>query len=841
MLYNNISFRYPFRDYQARVLNTLDEKLGDNKIHVVAAPGSGKTVLGLEIVRRLDIPVLILTPSISIREQWIDRFLSLFVNDNAKDYWSNNISDSLDVPAIITCITYQALYAKFQDTNIETVADKLKSIGVKGLVLDEAHHLKREWWKALTDLNDKLESPAIISLTATPPYDASSFEWNKYNTLCGEIDIELFTPEMVQKKSLAPYQDFVYLCTPTDTETSELLQDNYDLNTLYKSILSSRDLYNEISVSPLLTATSNIPEVFFNNQGLLLALVDFMKGFAIPAAYTYEGNEEKATKMIGTWNDELVRRAKFTGQNYHQITDNPVIVENVFLTLIPFLFEENSFITMDYQEKLKTILKNNHLLIKNKFSAEKYNERKEKLLKNTSARLSAICDITLTELKNMKDDLCMLILLDNIGKENMSLIGTSSPISSIDCVSVFENLRRYNSLEIEGFESNNIMDNNSSSRLAVLCGSVCILPCNVRLSDDMTSKEIGDTGYKTVTINDSNRKSIVSFVTDLVNDRIINILIGTVSLLGEGWDAPAINTVILGSNISSYVQSNQMRGRALRIDPTDTNKTANIWHLCTLNPVSYFDETRFGSSLEYNSLCNRFESLLGIDSEGTNISNNIDRLHLPATINIPFTIQFIDEYNTFSKTYSSKRSLIYSQWEKLNATYDLGKVRESITVKECKKEKIIQSGQLNLHEISSISTGLLFTLKELNLISKKVTLTVRKNTSILKHNQNKNINITVDNCSSRERKLVIESIKQIILPEKYGRYIICKKAFLRGSILLGVPECFKTKANIQLLIKNIPLINLELLEAKSEKAIQLIFKHSLREKKILINILKCGE
>ena len=39
MLYQNISFKYPFRDYQTRVLNTLDEKLSDNKIHIVAAPG----------------------------------------------------------------------------------------------------------------------------------------------------------------------------------------------------------------------------------------------------------------------------------------------------------------------------------------------------------------------------------------------------------------------------------------------------------------------------------------------------------------------------------------------------------------------------------------------------------------------------------------------------------------------------------------------------------------------------------------------------------------------------------------------------------------------------------
>ena len=97
-------------------------------------------------MRRLDIPVLILVPSISIREQWIERFLTLFVNESSKDYWMDKISDTLDNPGIITCITYQALYAKYEDTNIDLIADTLLKIGVRGIVLDESHHLKREWW-----------------------------------------------------------------------------------------------------------------------------------------------------------------------------------------------------------------------------------------------------------------------------------------------------------------------------------------------------------------------------------------------------------------------------------------------------------------------------------------------------------------------------------------------------------------------------------------------------------------------------------------------------------------------------------------------------------------------
>ena len=836
MLYQNISFKYPFRDYQTRVLNTLDEKLSDNKIHIVAAPGSGKTVLGLEIVRRLDIPVLILVPSISIREQWIDRLLTLFVNESSKDYWMDKISDTLDNPGIITCITYQALYAKYEDTNIDLIADTLLKIGVRGIVLDEAHHLKREWWKALTELESKLNNPFVISLTATPPFDASSFEWNKYNNLCGEIDIELFTPEMVQKNSLAPYQDFVYLCVPSSDETAGLLNENFNVNNLFKSILESHELYKELSVSPLLTDTSNIPEVFLNNEGLLLALVGYLKVFGIKAAYNYETTEQAAKKIISSWNAELIKAADFSAKNIRNNSDNLGQVQDIFLKLIPVLIDGNDYISKEYKDYIISTLKNNHLLSNKKLSTEKYTEKIDHLLKHTSAKLTAISEIALNEIKSMNDDLSMLILVDNIGKENLSLIGTETVLSSIDCISVFEKLRRFDALEIDDFESNLVMGGEKASRLAVLCGSICILPSVVRLPDNMTSKELGNTGYKQIMISDSNRKSMVSFVTDLVNDKIINILIGTVSLLGEGWDAPAINTVILGSNVSSYVQSNQMRGRALRIDPASPDKTANIWHLCTLNPVNIDGETKYESSTEYRSLVNRFSSLLGIDSEGLNISNNIDRIHLPSDIESPFDKQFINEYNDFSMRYSTDRKLILNQWKQIVNTNDLGKVRESISIKEIKDKKLINTGQLSIHEINNLIKAIVISLKELNLINKDLKITINKS----KYGSNKGITIQIDKCSSRERNLVLGSIKAVISPEKFGRYIINKKTFLRGSVILGIPEPLKTKANIEKFIKYSHLTGLELLETKSSKAVNLIFKNSLREKRILTNILKCG-
>jgi superfamily II DNA or RNA helicase len=51
-----MAFRKDWRAYQFRLLNQLDRYLENKRLHLVAAPGSGKTVLGLEVIRRINKP-----------------------------------------------------------------------------------------------------------------------------------------------------------------------------------------------------------------------------------------------------------------------------------------------------------------------------------------------------------------------------------------------------------------------------------------------------------------------------------------------------------------------------------------------------------------------------------------------------------------------------------------------------------------------------------------------------------------------------------------------------------------------------------------------------------------
>ena len=174
-VFSRVSFRGSFRSYQQEVLDGADRYLADGRIHIVAAPGSGKTVLGLELIRRTGRPTLILSPSVTVRHQWGERFCELFLPQGEMP--DAYFSESLEKKAPLCSITYQALHmaSKPGADGAPQWAKAVRELGIGTICLDEAHHLRSEWQKSLEALLDALGgSVTVIALTATPPYDSSA-------------------------------------------------------------------------------------------------------------------------------------------------------------------------------------------------------------------------------------------------------------------------------------------------------------------------------------------------------------------------------------------------------------------------------------------------------------------------------------------------------------------------------------------------------------------------------------------------------------------------------------------------------------------------------------------
>ena len=105
MFLENCKFKGSFRKYQVEALQEFDKHIKDKKINIVAAPGSGKTILGLQMICKLNQHVLILSPTITIRNQWKERFITFYAPEGMNlDF----ISDDIYNLNKFNTVTYQA-------------------------------------------------------------------------------------------------------------------------------------------------------------------------------------------------------------------------------------------------------------------------------------------------------------------------------------------------------------------------------------------------------------------------------------------------------------------------------------------------------------------------------------------------------------------------------------------------------------------------------------------------------------------------------------------------------------------------------------------------------------
>ena len=300
MFDENIKFKYSWRPYQAKVLEEVNRYLDDKRVNIVAAPGSGKTVLGLELVRKLGQPVIILSPTVTIKNQWIDRFVTLFMPEGSqKPDW---ISDNVYELSYFNSITYQGLHYAYKrkkqkndidenetddeilQENFSTEVDikeydlikEIKKNKITTIVLDEAHHLKSEWWQSLTNVIKELENITIISLTATPPYDVDYSEWQKYIGLCGNIDMEISVPELVQAKNLCPHQDYVYFSYPTEKEKEKIAEYEKNVKLLTEDLKQDKSLVEMLLNHPYIKETNKYIEEILDNTEFYSSILIFL-------------------------------------------------------------------------------------------------------------------------------------------------------------------------------------------------------------------------------------------------------------------------------------------------------------------------------------------------------------------------------------------------------------------------------------------------------------------------------------------------------------------------------------------------------------------------------------
>ena len=663
---NQLSFKGQWRQYQQRVLDKAESFMDDGKIHLVAAPGSGKTTLGIEFIQRFGNPTLILVPTVTIRQQWIDRIKQAFLSDD--NLVEQLISQDLKRPKMITVATYQALHSAMnqvvgdsliEDTDDESQQEHFdfqgfdirKTFGDQDLgtlCLDECHHLRNEWWKSLEIFRKSFPKIKMISLTATPPYEGEPALWERYISMCGEIDEEITVPELVKEGTLCPHQDYVYFAFPTKEERTQLDQfEKQKLNFLTK-LSTDINFSNTIQSSPALSDQISDDDLLANPK-YLSAILIFLRSKNLPFPQRFQGL--LATKALPTftleWFETLLNGVIFQVPNWFGFTEEAL-------------------------NQLKSDLKANGLIERNQVKLIR-NKKQDVLLNQSLGKLNAVRDIFKAEYQSLGNNLRQLVLTDFIRKDFQVHLGDkNAQFTQLGVLSYFESIR------------SEMIEQSWTVPIAVLTGSLVIIPTsakehlerlipNSRLSYDVIG-QLSQEDYLKVSVSGSHH-DLVTALTQLFQEGYIQVIIGTKSLLGEGWDAPCVNSLILASFVGSFMLSNQMRGRAIRVWPDNPDKTSNIWHLVSINlsqrrwfdfqdEKEKYDETLelqlYGLSPDLDLLDRRMTQFLGLHYSELTIESGIDRLDLNQ---ITFSQKGLEKLNQNAITLSQKRQELKDRWQ----------------------------------------------------------------------------------------------------------------------------------------------------------------------------------
>ena len=670
---HELSFKGQWRQYQKRILDKSDTYMSDGKIHLVAAPGSGKTTLGIEFIRRFGNPSLILVPTVTIRQQWVDRIKEAFLNDASQA--DQLISQDLKQPKIITVATYQALHSAMNQLegdalseDTDDTADQehyefkdfdlnktFRELALGTLCLDECHHLRNEWWKSLESFRKSFPNLNMVSLTATPPYEGEPALWERYITMCGEIDEEITVPELVKEGTLCPHQDYVYFAFPTREEQKHLDQFEKQKHDCLNR-LSADDNFSSIIQSSLALTGQITDDDLLTNPKYLSAILIFLRSKGLPfPQYFQELLGAKALPAFSLdWFETLLNGIIFQVPNW-------------------FTFTEEAL------NQIKSDLKANGLIERNQVKLIR-NKKQDVLLNQSLGKLKATRDIFKAEYQALGNELRQLVLTDFIRKDFQSHLGDDkAEFTQLGVLSYFESIRR------------EMLEQSWSVPMAVLTGSLVIIPTaakepleklipSSRLSYEVVG-HLRQDQYLKVSVSGSHH-DLVTALTQLFQEGDIQVIIGTKSLLGEGWDAPCVNSLILASFVGSFMLSNQMRGRAIRIWSDNPEKTSNIWHLISINFSSrHWYETQnieekyaeinelqlYELSPDLDLLNRRMKQFLGLHYHEQTIESGIERLEFN---NLKFNRKSLEKLNQNTVRQSQNRQELKDRWQQALPLYE---------------------------------------------------------------------------------------------------------------------------------------------------------------------------
>ncbi len=644
-IFEVMKFKYEFRKHQQMMLDKFSQKLELNRskvfrFHLVSPPGSGKTIVGLEIAKRLGAPTIVICPNTTIQGQWDEKF-KMFLPADGTEELNEELNTNTQALKSINAFTYQMLsvpcgdddaYIRMSESIWAETVSQSQNVSIEEALLrickmkeSNPRLYKSEISKFYKKLRQNHLNEADCDLSKIlHPNTLRLIDEIKRNNIKTVIFDEchhlqnywaLVMKEIVNKVGAAYIIGLT--ATPPIDEDKE-------------TILYYTSLFGEIDYQ--------IPTPAVIKDGMLAPfqdLVYFCKPTSIELEYI-KNCHEKFKLLIDKFNkqnsdfyywivDRIVKRRLISGetqqwksyinsrpnfaiagvkyllQNEYTIPWDITITENMYEALT---LEDWIYLIEDYALNLLKLSSNendNNVFIEIKDAlrnlgyvlTEKgiraHSSLMDRVLAYSRSKLDALKDILKTEMSAYGDKIRVAIITDFEISNAVSLKKVQNVIDDKcgGAISVIKELvsdhitDKLDPVMVTG--KSLICDDDLADeyvRLGLEWAKERLLEINLTVKAVEFDKFISIEGSG----KDWSSKTAVLLTTHLFEMGITKCIIGTRGLLSEGWDSLNLNTLIDLSVVTTYATVNQLRGRSIRKSNDDPQKVSNNWDVICVAP-----------------------------------------------------------------------------------------------------------------------------------------------------------------------------------------------------------------------------------------------------------------
>jgi superfamily II DNA or RNA helicase len=634
-----LDFRYDWRKYQRLVLDLFEERdPAKRSFHVVAPPGSGKTLVGIEIARRLGSPAVTFSPTTTIQEQWREK-VELFIPEGTSAERADELLACVSTDpsrlGVISSLTYQSLSTQTQERDfldrlgrrawlrelveeggrdeeaaeayLADVLARLESVYRREVGRRAISEKRRALASGEANLHDLLHPNAIDLVdrivaagTGCLLLDEAHHLLDYWALILGDLIARLPNAVVVGLTATPPAS-----AEPDEMANYLRLVNGIDFEVPTPAVVRSGFLapYQDLVLLTRLTADER--EFLARHDELLHAALDGMEHDErfddwLTARINRPAGEPAWERLLSNEFEFAVAGVRLLVARGTHLADDielgdglrqPPTVDDRLAILRTWCLEvlrlseepADTERLADLRALLRTLG-----MVMTETGWRRSASPLDRVLAYSDSKLAAMLDILRTERAAIGDRLRSVVLTDH---ERAPALATRQLRGVLDAESGGA-VRAIRALvaDPETLALDPIMVTGRTVLVAASWADGCVAQLRAffaerGLPSEVKAREV-EPGLVELSADGSawRPRYYVAAITALLERGVTQCIVGTRGLLAEGWDSLTLNTLIDLTTAGTYASVNQIRGRSIRLDPNDPHKVANNWDVVAYEP-----------------------------------------------------------------------------------------------------------------------------------------------------------------------------------------------------------------------------------------------------------------